>query len=131
MNLTSGFSFPVMSLLKMHVVLCHSGYIFVISLSRVVSLLICCQCVHSGYHTFLAMRQTTEMTAHGSMKAFNPHTKDWTIYAEWCNITLWRTVLRTQASCGPSYLMCAALQPTNCCVLRLKAAKWTRSLTTN
>ena len=46
-----------MSLLKM-LVLCHSGYIFVISPSMS---FVCCQCVCSGYHTFLATRQTTEM----------------------------------------------------------------------
>ena len=39
--------------------------------------------MHSGYHTFLAMRQTNEMAAHDSMKAFNPQAEDRTIYAEW------------------------------------------------
>ena len=39
--------------------------------------------MHLGYHTFLATRHTTEMAAHDSMNAFNLHTEDWTIYAEW------------------------------------------------
>ena len=45
-------------------------------------LLVCCQHVHSGYHTFLATRQTNEMATHSSMKAFNPQADDLTIYAE-------------------------------------------------
>ena len=70
------------------------------------------------------------MATYGSMKVFNPQAEDWTIYAERLQHHLVANGVE-DAGKKRAILLCAALQPTNCCAVWSKAAKWMRNLTTN